>query len=418
MARDGAAGEAASPDRANSVRRLLMLVVLAGAVGRFGYQMARSPVLPLFGHSLGATGAYLGLIVAASTLTGVLVKLPAGALSDLWGRRVLLRLGAVFFAVPPFLYVFVHSAGALLALRFVHGLATAIYGPVASAVVAGVSARGRAARLGFLASAQDIGSASGPLVGGFVLAWTASYYDVYWIVGLVGVVALVMIWTLPEEVAAGQIRPEPGEPSRWSQFRTGLRLVVTSPPVLLTSAMEASMWLGYGAFLAFFPIYGRGIGLSVAEITLIQGVLLVTSFIWKPVGGWVSDRTGRKPMISAGLVLGAVALPAIVSSRDPLVLGLLSFVLGLSVATVTPSTNALVADLVKARSLGAAMGVFGTIWDSGEALGPILAGALLGLATYSFSFLAIAAVMLVAVLVFQAGVQDPTASEAKPGASR
>src|SRR4029077_17729931 len=173
-------GSALQPQPASEgtmpMRRIMIMIVLAGAVGRFGYQMARSPVLPLFGHSLGGTGASLGLIVAASTMTGVILKLPAGALSDLWGRRVLLRIGAIFFALPPFLYVFVHSPEALLALRFVHGMATAIYGPVASAVVASLSSRGRAARLGFLASAQDIGSASGPLVGGFVLAWTASYY--------------------------------------------------------------------------------------------------------------------------------------------------------------------------------------------------------------------------------------------------
>jgi MFS family permease len=393
------------------MRRIVIMIVLAGAVGRFGYQMARTPVLPLFGHSLGATGAYLGLIVAASTMTGVLLKLPAGALSDLWGRRALLRIGAIFFAVPPFLYGFVHSSEALLALRFVHGMATAIYGPVASAVVASLSSSGRAARLGFLASAQDIGSASGPLVGGFVLAWTASYYDVYWIVGLVGVVAMVMIWSLPSDVTIGQIEAAAGGPSRWSQFKTGLWLVVTSPPVLLTSSMEASMWLGYGAFLAFFPIYAHGIGLSVTTITLILGVLLVTSFIWKPISGWVSDRIGRKPMISVGLTLGALALPGIVTSRNALVLGLLSFLLGLSVATVTPSTNAFVADLVKSQSMGAAMGVFGTIWDSGEALGPILAGALLGVTTYSWSFFFIGAVMLASMLVFQVGVRDPRDSK-------
>jgi DHA1 family multidrug resistance protein-like MFS transporter len=393
----------------------MILLILSGAVGRFGYQMARSPVLPLFGHSLGATGAFLGLIVAASTLTGVLLKLPAGALSDVWGRRVLLRVGAVFFAVPPFLYVFVHSADALLALRFVHGMATAIYGPVASAVVASLSSRGRAARLGFLASAQDVGSASGPIAGGLILAWTTSFYDVYWLVGLAGIVAMVMIWTLPIE-ATGEpaAQPSPVPANRWEQFRDGLAQVVTSPPVLLTSVMEASMWLGYGAYLAFFPIYGRAIGLSIAGITVIQGILLFTSFIWKPIGGWVSDRIGRKPMISLGLTLGAFTLPAIVTSRNPAVLGVLSFALGLSVATVTPSTNALVADLVKSRSLGAAMGVFGTIWDSGEALGPILVGALLGALTYTWSFAVIAGVMIAAMLIFQVGVRDPTARGAAP----
>ena len=58
-------------------------------------------------------------------------------------------LGAVFFAAPPFLYPLVENAAALLLLRFVHGFATAIFAPVASAYVAGLgdAAARRPARL-------------------------------------------------------------------------------------------------------------------------------------------------------------------------------------------------------------------------------------------------------------------------------
>ena len=396
-----------------NVRRILILIILAQAVGQFSYGMARSPVLPLFGQALGASGASLGLIVAASTITGVIFKLPAGALSDLMGRRALLRLGGLFFALPPFLYGLVHTANALLALRFVHGLATAIFGPVASAVLASLSDKNRGTRLGLVSSASQIGGTAAPLVGGFILAWTASYYDVYWASAALGVVALALIWVLPQEVTIGQIAAIEGGPSRWAQFRTGLWEVISSPPVLLTSLMEASQWLGYGAFLAFFPIYGRKVGLSVVSITIILGVQLVTSLIWRPISGWVSDRIGRKPMIMSGLVLGAVSLVGTVNSQNAFVLGSFSFLLGLSVATVTPSTNALVADLVKSRSLGSAMGVFGTIWDSGQAAGPIFVGALLGVTTYSLSFITVALIMLVAALVFL-GVPDPKSAVIAP----
>jgi len=108
---------------------------------------------------------------------------------------------------------------------------------------------------------------------------------------------------------------------------------------------------------SFFRIYARTIGLSVVAITRILGIQLVATLVWKPISEWVSDRIGRKPMIVVGLLLGAADLPAIVNSRNPILLGALSLALGLSVATVTPSTNAFVADLVKSRSLGSAMGV-------------------------------------------------------------
>jgi len=78
-----------------------LAVITASCLARLSYQMARSPVLPRFAESLGAAPELIGIIVAASTVTGVLFKLPAGALSDLLGRRRVMLLGAVFLQFPP-----------------------------------------------------------------------------------------------------------------------------------------------------------------------------------------------------------------------------------------------------------------------------------------------------------------------------
>jgi len=100
-------------------------IVFASLLSRLGYQMARSPVLPAFAADLGALPEFIGVIVAASTVTGVFFKLPSGALSDVLGRKRIMVLGALFFALSPFLYPFVGNPWSLLALRFVHGFATA-----------------------------------------------------------------------------------------------------------------------------------------------------------------------------------------------------------------------------------------------------------------------------------------------------
>src|SRR5713226_5413369 len=161
-------------------------ILFASLLSRLGYQMARSPVLPSFAADLGALPELIGIIVAASTITGVFFKLPAGALSDVLGRKRMMVLGALFFAAPPFLYPFVHDAWSLLALRFVHGFATAIFSPVASAYVASLAETERGARLGWFSSANDIGATAGPLMGGFVLYFTASYSATYLTVGARG----------------------------------------------------------------------------------------------------------------------------------------------------------------------------------------------------------------------------------------
>ena len=81
--------------------KAFIAIIFASLLSRLGYQMARSPVLPTFAAELGALPELIGIIVAASTITGVFFKLPAGALSDVLGRKRMMVLGALFFALHP-----------------------------------------------------------------------------------------------------------------------------------------------------------------------------------------------------------------------------------------------------------------------------------------------------------------------------
>jgi len=137
--------------------------------------------------------------------------------------------------------------------------------------------------------------------------------------------------------------------------------------------------------------------------------LLLTALVGKPLTGRLSDRLGRKPMILCGLALCTALLPVVVAARTLPHLVLLLGGFGLGMAIVTPSTNALVADLCRSGKYGAALGIFGTIWDIGEASGPILAGLLIGRIGYEGTFHAIAGLLLVGALLFALLVKDPAA---------
>jgi MFS family permease len=380
-------------------------IVFASLLSRLGYQMARSPVLPIFAADLGALPELIGVIVAASTVTGVFFKLPSGALSDVLGRKHMMVLGALFFAAPPFVYPFVQEPWSLLVLRFVHGFATAIFSPVASAYVASLAETGRGARLGWFSSANDIGATAGPLIGGFALYFTASYSLTYLLVGVLGVLTLLVVLLLPD--VDHEARAEKTLAARAADFRRGIAEVFRTPPIFIAAGIEAVMYLGYGAFLGFLPIYAKKVGLNDAEIAIVLGAQLILAMLAKPITGRLSDRVGRIPVIVVGLLLCAIALPLIFRSETLTAFVLGAPVLGLGVGAVTPVTNALIADLALARHLGAAMGVFGTIWDVGEAAGPVIAGFLIGGLGYAATFDVLAATIAAVTVTLIALVRDP-----------
>jgi MFS family permease len=387
---------------------VLLAVVFASLLSRLGYQMARSPVLPAFASDLGAGPELLGVIVAASTITGVFFKLPAGTLSDTLGRKRMMALGALFFAFPPFLYPLVEDAWSLLLLRFVHGFATAIFSPVAAAYIAGLKAQGRGARLGWYASANDVGATGGPMLGGFILYFTASYSVTYLTVGALGALTLIIVLLLPDIEPGRAFEPKPVR-ERFTEFRHGIAEVISAPPILLASAIEAVMYFGYAAFLGFLPVYAKQAGLNDAEIALVLGAQLGAAMLVKPLAGMFSDRLGRKPVIIGGLLFCVAALPFVFRSESFFVFALTSAVLGIGVGAVTPVTNALIADLVSAKRLGAAMGVFGTVFDFGEAMGPIVAGFLVGSLGYAVTFDILAGLTLAATVALMVAVREPRA---------
>lgn len=378
--------------------RSFVLICTVGIFCFISYNMVRMPALALFAESLGASPERIGLIVSVSTLTGVLLKLPSGALSDIYGRRILLRIGVVAFGLPPFLYPFITDLDALTALRFLHGLATAIFAPSALATVAELYRERRGAALGTYTACTQSGSLLGPFLGGYLIH-AAGFSTAFVVAGVFGCVGMVLFYSLHLDVAVPQ-RKEQGTAVVLSEMWKGFAAVAQNRKVLITSMTDAAKMIANGALMAFLPLYGVAAGLNPGEVGLLFTVQAVTSFFSKPIMGRISDRVGRQPLIILGLVICAgtfVCIPHV--SMFPVLL-MLSAGFGFGEAVVSSSSSALVADSSEFKRLGAGMGMQGTIMDIGHASGPLLAGVLIGSLSYSSAFATIAGLQLVAAGVF------------------
>jgi MFS family permease len=378
--------------------RSFVLICTVGIFSFISYNMVRMPVLSLFAESLGASPERIGLIVSVSTLTGVLLKLPSGALSDIYGRRVLLRIGVVAFGLPPFLYPFMTDLDALTALRFLHGLATAIFAPSALATVAELYRERRGAALGTYTACTQSGSLLGPFLGGYLIH-AAGFSTAFVTAGIFGCIGMVLFYSLHLDVAVPQ-RKEQGTAVVLSEMWKGFAAVAKNNKVLITSMTDAAKMIANGALMAFLPLYGVSAGLNPGEVGLLFSVQAGTSFFSKPIMGRISDRVGRQPLILLGLFICAgtfVCIPHV--AMFPFLL-MLSAGFGFGEAVVSSSSSALVADSSEFKRLGAGMGMQGTIMDIGHASGPLLAGLLIARMSYGGAFMVIAGIQLAAAVVF------------------
>ena len=376
-----------------------------GMLAIFSSTISKSPALPLFVSHMGGGPAAVGLIASVSACTGILCSFPAGILSDKIGRKRMLLFSAIVFATAPFLYLLVREIWQLALVRFYHGLATAIFLPVAMAMVSDLFQKGRGEKMGWFSTATLLGRFVAPALGGAILGFYATgqagsvsgdgFHALYLVCGLTGLAVLFSVFFLPN---LNQKNRENHESRQ--HWREGAKELLSNQGIMLTCGVEAAILFAYGIFETFLPAHALMAGLNPYQIGLCLSSQIITIALAKPVMGSFSDRHGRPPQILVGAVAAGICVAFLSIADSFLALLALSILLGLTISVVTSASAAHIADLSKDGAQGSAMGILGSIMDIGHSLGPLLGGLLAASLGLSASFLGACAVLAAASLLF------------------
>jgi MFS family permease len=350
-------------------RRSFLLLTLADFIVRSAYQMGKTPLLPIFAAALGASGSFLGFIVSVSTLTGMVLKPFIGIMSDRWGRRAWLLVGTAFFAGMPFVYQFVQTSEHLFAVRIVHGLATAIYGPVTLAYVAQQSQSNRAERLGWFGMAREAGYVLGPTVAGVLLLFIDPV-AVFTIIGLLSCLAFIPVFLLHEAA----LPPRKQRPPLFQQTVQALRMSGRTPAIWISGGLDATMYIALYAIKAFLPVQAMAAGVNTALVGVFFTVQEATNMLLNPAGGRLGDRWGYRWVVGLGMFVLGATLPLLTLTNNGFVWLAPAVLMGVAQSLAFPSIVALVSTQVDEQHLGAGMGLIGTLDNAGKVIGPILAG--------------------------------------------
>ncbi len=145
-----------------------------GAVAICALRSSRQALLPLWAAHIGVDAAGVSLVFAASSALDMLLFVPAGYVSDRWGRKLVVLSCLAVLALGHLMIPFTRDFGTLMAVGLLLGFGNGLGSGIVMTMGADLApSSGRAAFLGFWRFVADVGTAGGPFVVSAVVAVTA-----------------------------------------------------------------------------------------------------------------------------------------------------------------------------------------------------------------------------------------------------
>ncbi|GAB3736393.1 multidrug effflux MFS transporter [Nocardiopsis nanhaiensis] len=285
-------------------RSVVLLVFVLGVLSAIG-PLATDlylPALPEIAGDLGATEARVKLTLTAVMAGLALGQLVVGPLSDRWGRRAPLLAGTAVFTVTTLAIVFVDSAEAFMALRFLQGLSAAAGLVVSRAVVRDVFHGDTAATFfSRLMLLTGLAPMLGPVLGGQLLLF-GPWQLIFGVLGLAGAAAFALVhFALPESL--------PVEKRQRQDPRVLVRtfaLLLRDPKFIApTMVLALSFGMSFTYISAFSFVSQAQLGASAQQFSLIFGVTTLGMILGNQVNVALIRRMELRRRLGLGL-LGAI----------------------------------------------------------------------------------------------------------------
>lgn len=370
---------------------LLLLVFLKQA----GNGMVWS-ILAIYGQSLGASAAVVGLMISAYGGARLLVNIPSGYVSEKIGRRAMMSAGCALIAASSFAAVALVRIDAFFACLLIMGGASAIFMTSALAAVADLGEPGKRLRdMSMYQAANMVGASMGPAIGGLAAGmWGySSPFLINGIVALAGVFAFAMMpWPRKEEVKRPEV-PRSGGLGRLARQGAGVGLMYFS----IFYVRVASNWV-------LLPLIAQTqFKLELTTIGLILTSGAIANLTVLSLVGVLVRVFGRIQVITLSSLLTLSACAMLAFGDHQAYLWVTSILFGAAAGVASPTLNAYVAEVAPEGLRGPAMGLLRTMQDLSLILGPLVTGLLsdhTGLG-YQGGLFGCLALLLVATIMFR-----------------
>jgi MFS family permease len=412
--------------RANAAQFALLVAVNALVGGMVGQQQT---VLPLLAEDeFGLTGyTFIFTYVAAFGITKAIANWFAGTFSDRYGRKPVLLAGWLFAVPVPLMLITAPSWGWVIAANVLLGINQGLTWSTTVVMkidLVGPRQRGLAMGLNEAAGYGTVAITS--LVAGY-LAEQFGLRPAPFLLGLAYTALALLLSGVFIKETRGHAHLEAGQhthradglhdhlhadlPDRQIWAQTSLK------EPALSSASQAGLVnnLNFGLSWGLFPLLFATADLPVGQIGLLFALYPGVWGAGQLITGALSDRIGRKHLITAGMTTQAAALAVIAASGGFAGWAAGTVLLGAGTAMVYPTLLAVIGDVAHPAWRGRAVGVYRVWRDLGYAVGAVLGGIVADLLSLHAAVWAAAAVSAASAAAVALRMYETHRPAATPG---
>jgi DHA1 family multidrug resistance protein-like MFS transporter len=332
------------------------------------------PILPFYVGELGGTAVHVGLMITVWAGAQFITSPLWGSLSDRIGRRPVLLIGLVGYAIAFGAMAFVTNIWSALLFRFLGGVLSAATVPTAQAFVADTSTgEERGNRMAAMAVSMNMGFIGGPMIGGLLELLGLGYREIFMVSGLFAVLTWVVAFIFLPEPQRRHARAVPGKSFSGLQ---AVGMAMRGPEALLFLLAFASTFGGSSMFsmLGLFIHSRLGGGTELLAIGFTYQAIC-SVFFQSVLVSKLGRRFREESIVSTALLAGILGFGVLIFAPNfPwIIVGLTGVSFAFSI--IRPTVAGLVSKRTRLEQ-GMTMGMQTSFDALGRTVAPMLAGSL------------------------------------------
>jgi MFS family permease len=306
----------------------------------------------------------VGLVIASYAIGQVLLRIPIGVGSDIFGRKpfavgslLVCALAALWLAIAPNPWV-------LFAARTLTGVAAAGWVAISVLFSSFYPSGNTVKAMAVIMSVNSLSLVTATFVGGI----TADHFgnlSTFYIAAVIGFTGALLLLAIPEPSVVKNVR---------YSFRSLLGVVRSSLLLRVSAIAITFQFVTFGVSFGFLLVYAENLGASKSVVGYITTAGLIAAVVGTATSAWMVRRWGPTLTVLIAVIATLFSLVLMTATTDLAALGSLQILNGYARGLTNTVLISMALSSAPAALRATAMGSYQALYAIGMLAGPAISG--------------------------------------------